>query len=72
MQHDRIMMASNPDYALVEGEAEKVASDAAKALKKSRARCMAASLGTPTWTGNRGQAGAPKKSAHYFIFLPYL
>ena len=33
MQHDTIMMSSDPDYALVEGEAERVAQQAARALK---------------------------------------
>merc|ERR1712004_135188 len=59
MQHDTIMMSSDPDYALVEGEAERVAQQAARALKESRARCQAAQPGVPTWTGSRGQAGAP-------------
>ena len=59
MQHDKIMGISNPDYALVEGEAERVAREAAKALKRSRARCLRAVEGVPTWTGASGQSGAP-------------
>lgn len=39
MQHDTIMEASNPDYVLVEAEANRVAKDALKALKVSRQRC---------------------------------
>ncbi len=54
-------MSSDPDYALVEGEAERVAKDAARALKESRARCMGSATGVPTWTGHSGAAGAPSK-----------
>ncbi|KAI5108055.1 DNA excision repair protein ERCC-6, partial [Silurus meridionalis] len=36
MKHDTIMEASNPDYVLVESEANRVAKDALKALKVSR------------------------------------
>ncbi|XP_038593522.1 DNA excision repair protein ERCC-6 [Micropterus salmoides] len=36
MQHDTIMESSNPDYVLVEAEANRVAKDALKALKISR------------------------------------
>ncbi|CAL8284140.1 unnamed protein product [Arctogadus glacialis] len=39
MQHDSIIEASNPDYVLVEAEANRVARDALKALKVSRQRC---------------------------------
>ncbi|XP_031434408.1 DNA excision repair protein ERCC-6 [Clupea harengus] len=36
MKHDSIMEASNPDYVLVEAEADRVAKDALRALKVSR------------------------------------
>lgn len=39
MQHDTIIESSNPDYVLVEAEANKVAKDALKALKISRQHC---------------------------------
>lgn len=39
MKHDTIMEASNPDYVLVEAEANRVAKDAIKALKASRQHC---------------------------------
>uniref|UniRef100_A0A8P4KE98 DNA excision repair protein ERCC-6 n=1 Tax=Dicentrarchus labrax TaxID=13489 RepID=A0A8P4KE98_DICLA len=39
MQHDTIMESSNPDYVLVEAEANRVAKDAMKALKVSRQKC---------------------------------
>lgn len=42
MQHDAIMESSNPDYVLVEAEADRVAKDALKALKVSRQQCRQA------------------------------
>ena len=59
MQHDKIMMSSNPDYVLVENEAENVARQASIALKQSRRR-INARPGVPTWTGQHGSAGAPR------------
>ncbi len=61
MQHDRIMSSSGADYALVEAEADRVAREAARALKLSRARCLGARTGVPTWTGNTGLSGAPQR-----------
>jgi DNA excision repair protein ERCC-6 len=76
LQHDVIEgsnMQSTPDYTLVEAEAEQVAKDAIKALKRSRAQCFSAVSGVPTWTGlsgkmkkipfNEGGAGLPKPSS---------
>ncbi|XP_029465477.1 DNA excision repair protein ERCC-6 [Rhinatrema bivittatum] len=51
MKHDVIMESSNPDYVLVEAEANRVAQDALQALKISRQQCLRASSGVPTWTG---------------------
>ncbi|XP_032347568.1 DNA excision repair protein ERCC-6 isoform X1 [Camelus ferus] len=59
MKHDAIMDGANPDYVLVEAEANRVAQDALKALRLSRQRCLGAASGVPTWTGQRGVAGAP-------------
>ncbi|KAM9847677.1 DNA excision repair protein ERCC-6 [Aulostomus maculatus] len=42
MQHDTIMESSNPDYVMVEAEANRVARDALKALKVSRQQCRSA------------------------------
>ncbi|XP_013385583.1 DNA excision repair protein ERCC-6-like [Lingula anatina] len=61
VQHDTIMMSSNPDYALVEGEAERVAREAVRALKQSRTRCLPAVAGVPTWTGQHGGAAGPSR-----------
>ena len=51
------MEASNPDLALVESEANRVAESAVKALKRSRQRCLGATSGVPTWTGASGSSG---------------
>ncbi|XP_011927634.1 PREDICTED: DNA excision repair protein ERCC-6 isoform X5 [Cercocebus atys] len=59
MKHDAIMDGANPDYVLVEAEANRVAQDALKALRLSRQRCLGAVSGVPTWTGHRGISGAP-------------
>lgn len=59
MKHDAIMDGANPDYVLVEAEANRVAQDALKALKISRQQCLGAASGVPTWTGQRGVSGAP-------------
>ncbi|XP_071797517.1 DNA excision repair protein ERCC-6-like isoform X2 [Asterias amurensis] len=64
LQHDNIMEAASPDYLLVEGEAERVARDAVKALKDSRRHCHRATSGVPTWTGSGASGGTttpPKK-----------
>ncbi|KAL1780813.1 DNA excision repair protein ERCC-6 [Sigmodon hispidus] len=59
VKHDAIMDGTNPDYVLVEAEANRVAQDALKALKFSRQQCLGAASGVPTWTGHRGISGAP-------------
>lgn len=47
MQHDTIIESSNPDYVLVEAEANKVAKEALRALKVSRQRCRLPYNNTP-------------------------
>lgn len=54
MQHDVIMDSSVPDHSLVEAEAQRVAKDAVNLLRKSRAKCLSATSGVPTWTGQHG------------------
>ena len=66
MQHDTIMSSGDPDYAIVEAEATRIAKSAARALKDSRQRCLGtgtttATWGQPTWTGLHGTMGAPKR-----------
>jgi hypothetical protein len=38
MHHDKILKSANPDYVLMENEADQIAHSAAKALKASQAR----------------------------------
>lgn len=67
LHHDKIMMCSDPDYALVESEAERVAKEAALALKRSRSQCFRANTGIPTWTG---QSGVPaSRYSRLYMFL---
>ena len=70
MQHDRIMQSSNPDYLLIECEAERVARNAARALQFSRQQCLAGlPAGVPTWTGQNGLNPAQRyciKYSHLF------
>ncbi|XP_046463902.1 DNA excision repair protein ERCC-6-like [Daphnia pulex] len=54
LRHDSIIDAGDPDYALVEGEAERVAKEAVQVLKSSRRNCYRAEAGIPTWTGTSG------------------
>lgn len=63
MKHDTIMEASNPDYVLVEAEANRVAKDALRALKVSRQRCR-----LPYSRGSTTATPAPVKYA-YFDFI---
>jgi len=50
------MEPGKPDYVIVEAEADKVAREAANALKRSRSNCLPATAGVPTWTGQHGGA----------------
>ncbi|GFR33657.1 DNA excision repair protein ERCC-6, partial [Trichonephila clavata] len=54
LKHDVIVESSAPDYSIVENEADRVASEAIKALKASRKACVPAAEGIPTWTGQHG------------------
>jgi Superfamily II DNA/RNA helicases, SNF2 family len=57
LQHDEIIDSSSQERTLVEKEASKVATEAARALKKSRMLARKNQIGTPTWTGKFGLAG---------------
>ena len=57
LKHDVIMESGDPDHTLVESEANRVAKQAAVALKRSRLRCSSAASGIPTWTGVSGSSG---------------
>ncbi|KAI8098665.1 SNF2 family N-terminal domain-containing protein [Halteromyces radiatus] len=60
LQHDRIMESGTQDSFFVEREATMIAEQAAMALKESRKRTRQNGIGTPTWTGRSGFAGAPR------------
>ncbi|XP_071482267.1 DNA excision repair protein ERCC-6-like [Diadema antillarum] len=62
LQHDNIMQSANPDFVLVENEADRVAKEAANAVRLSRRHCHRASSGIPTWTGAAGgsQGATPR------------
>ncbi|GIY56968.1 DNA excision repair protein ERCC-6 [Caerostris darwini] len=54
LKHDVIVESNVPDYSFVEEEANRVATEAVKALKQSRQLCARAAEGIPTWTGQHG------------------
>lgn len=54
MKHDTIMEGGPADYALVEGEAERVAKQAVEKLKESRQECWRPTSGVPSFTGING------------------
>lgn len=60
MQHDRVMQSGDADYALVEGEARRVAQEAVKAMKASRQQCWNPMSGQATWTGSSGAIRVPQ------------
>lgn len=51
LHHDKIVENQDPDFALVEIEAEKIASEAIRALKESRKYCQPAESGVPNLMG---------------------
>ena len=54
VKHDVIVEGGGSDFALIEGEAEKIAKEAVNRLKESRRLCFRAEAGLPTWTGSNG------------------
>ena len=58
-QHDAMVNGGDPDYVLIESEAEHVAQSAAHALLQSRQQCQNRGWGLLTWTGQNGTAGGP-------------
>lgn len=59
LSHDSILSNNDPDYLLMEGEAERVAKEALKAVRASRARC------SRPWESHN-ETSEPKKSKHKF------
>ncbi|KAH7944204.1 hypothetical protein HPB52_017146 [Rhipicephalus sanguineus] len=64
MQHDSIVDSAAPDYALVEGEAERVAQQAIRRLRESRRRCL------PRFGPRKVQASPCKRPATKPGLLP--
>ncbi|KAG2174127.1 hypothetical protein INT43_004147 [Umbelopsis isabellina] len=61
IQHDQIVDSAGQERMIVDREASRVAERAAEALKESRRRLHRSEIGTPTWTGRSGSAGAPRR-----------
>ena len=59
LRHDKIEQSGNPDYVLVEKEAERVAKQAITALRQSRVQCRANGYSVPTWTGRTAESSSP-------------
>lgn len=57
LKHDDIVDSSQHEVSLVEVEANKVAKEAAEALRRSRISTRKNAVGVPTWTGKFGAAG---------------
>lgn len=72
MQHDTIMESSNPDYVLVEAEANRVANDALKALKVSRQQCrLALNRAPPPPPARYAISQSQSEVAESFTYLTY-
>ena len=61
MDHQAIETANDPEILAIDREASRVAQRAAEVLRQSRAACLNAPVGLPTWTGKSGGAGAPER-----------
>src|SRR6202021_740163 len=59
LQHDSIMEDTRPEIILVEREADRIAKEAASALRQSRQQLRRNDIGTPTWTGRFGGGSTP-------------
>lgn len=72
LQHDEIVGQTHLEESLAEKEANRVAKEAAAALRKSRLAARKTAIGTPTWTGKFGVAGrfGPKKKANGPLKVP--
>ncbi|KAG8530019.1 uncharacterized protein KY384_005501 [Bacidia gigantensis] len=64
LEHDQIIngkKALTADPQIIEREAKRVATEAAKELKKAGEAAKNTPVGTPTWTGQFGVAGRPRE-----------
>ncbi|ROW17748.1 hypothetical protein VPNG_00685 [Cytospora leucostoma] len=65
LEHDEIINGKKTvraDRTILEREANRVAAEAADHLRRSREQARHVPIGTVTWTGEHGQAGAPRPS----------
>ncbi|KAK7729394.1 DNA repair protein rhp26 [Cytospora paraplurivora] len=63
LEHDEIINGKKTvkaDRTILEREANRVAAEAADHLRRSREQARHVPIGTVTWTGEHGQAGAPR------------
>lgn len=63
LEHDEIVNGKKTvkaDRTILEREANRVAAEAADHLRRSREQARNVPIGTVTWTGEHGQAGAPR------------
>ncbi|KAH8782990.1 SNF2 family N-terminal domain-containing protein [Diaporthe sp. PMI_573] len=63
LEHDEIVNGKKTvkaDRTILEREANRVAAEAADHLRRSREQARSVPIGTVTWTGEHGQAGAPR------------
>lgn len=69
LEHDQIVNGKKiitADPKMIEKEAKRVASEAAKELKKAGEAARNVPVGTPTWTGHFGRAGRPEQEQRGF------
>lgn len=69
LEHDDIVGGKRvirADPKIIEAEAQRVASEAAKELQQSEEAARSVPVGTPTWTGTFGSAGRPEGSPSTF------
>ena len=69
LEHDQIVNGKKvitADPKIIEKEAKRVASEAAKELKKAGEAARNVPVGTPTWTGQFGRAGRPEQEQRGF------
>ncbi|KAJ2629140.1 DNA repair protein rhp26 [Coemansia sp. RSA 1694] len=64
LKHDAIVSSKDDETQEVEHEAERIASEARRALRDSQRSRRQIDVNVPTWTGISGQAGMPSASAH--------
>ncbi|KAJ2744527.1 DNA repair protein rhp26 [Coemansia sp. BCRC 34301] len=64
LKHDAIVGGKDGESQEIEQEAERIASEARRALRDSQRSRRQLDVNVPTWTGMSGQAGMPSASDH--------